>query len=296
MTEVGLCLPQLGPHVTADVVRRFCQRGEAIGFTSFWVQEHLFYPLEGKSGYAGRPGLPIPVPYQHMLASTELLTAAAAWTERALLGTSILVAGYHRPVELAQRLATIDVLSGGRLVVGLGLGWSEDEHDQMNVEFATKGARLEELVAALEACWADGEVEFHGRFFDIPRCLIQPKPIQRPRPPLISGLWGPRGQERTPRLFDGWNPAGLTVEQSGAIMAGMNAARPAGTAPMSMWYRLFLQAPTGADRPDQLLDTCVEARAAGFEHLIVDANFWPGITSPEGWLDALELMAPVVPL
>ena len=92
--------------------------------------------------------------------ATELLTAAAAWTEKPLIGTGILVGGYHRPVELAQRLAAIDILSNGRLIAGLSVGWSKDEHEQMDVEFHTRGRRMGELVDAL--------LERHaGRFTEV---------------------------------------------------------------------------------------------------------------------------------
>ena len=244
MTGVGLCLPQLGPHVTGPVVKEFCQRAEARGFTSLWVQEHLFHPHEPSSGYAGRAGNPVPPQYVSALAATELLTAAAAWTTSVTIGTSILVAGYHRPVELAQRLATIDVLSGGRLVVGLSLGWSADEHDQMDVPMDGRGARLEELIEAMLACWGPDPVEHHGTLFDIPRSDAQPKPVQQPRPQLISGLMGPIGRGRTPRLFDGWNPAGLPPEMAVEWLAPMNAERQGqGQPPLDLWYRTFTQLP-----------------------------------------------------
>ena len=143
---VGLTLPQLGDHVTRDAVRGFCQRAEALGFASLWAQEHLFFALEPSAPYAARPGMPVPEAYRSTMSPLELLTAAAAWTERVVLGTGILVGGYHRPVELAQRVATLDHLSGGRVVVGLSVGWSKDEHDQMDVEFTTRGRRMDELV------------------------------------------------------------------------------------------------------------------------------------------------------
>lgn len=294
MTGVGLCLPQLGPHVTGPVVKEFCQRAEAMGFTSLWVQEHLFYPHDGKSGYSGRDGLPIPEPYRSTLAATELLAAAAAYTSAVLIGTSILVGGYHRPVELAQRLATIDVLSGGRLVVGLGVGWSEDEHDQMDVSMDRRGARLEELVEAIEACWGPDPVRFDGERFTVPAADVRPKPVQRPRPPLISGLWGPIGLQRTARVFDGWNPAGRTPEQVVEAMTTMAALRPGGAPPLDVWFRTFLQRPFAPPIPDVMLAEIQSARALGFREVIIDANFSETITSPEAWLSLLDDLAPTL--
>lgn len=293
MTGVGLCLPQLGPHVTGPVVRDFCTKAEEMGFTSLWVQEHLFYPLEGKTGFSGRAGRPVPEPYRSVLGATELLAAAAAWTSDALLGTSILVAGYHRPVELAQRLATIDVLSGGRLVAGLGLGWSIDEHTQMDVSMERRGARLEELVVAMEACWGDDPVEHHGELFDIPVAEVRPKPVQRPRPYLMSGMWGPVGLDRTTRLFDGWNPTSLTPEQAQETVTALNSERQ-GRPPLDVWFRSFLQWPGGPAVADAMFAQVARSKELGFREVIIDANFFEGITSPEAWLDVLDLLAPAL--
>ena len=136
--QVGLSLPQLGGQVTRGVLQGFCERAEELGFRGFWVQQHLFYPRHPISGYVARPGLAIPERYRSIMAPLETLTAAAAWTSEATLGTSVLVAGYHRPVDLAQRLSTLDILSEGRLVVGFSVGWSDDEHAQMDVDPRTR--------------------------------------------------------------------------------------------------------------------------------------------------------------
>jgi alkanesulfonate monooxygenase SsuD/methylene tetrahydromethanopterin reductase-like flavin-dependent oxidoreductase (luciferase family) len=118
-----------------------------------WVQEHIFYPLHPVSGYSARPGLKVPDAYRSTLAALETLTAAAAWTTRPVVGTSILVAGLHRPVALAQQLSTIDLLSGGRLVAGFSVGWSDEEHQVMDVDPRSRGARCDELIDALVALY-----------------------------------------------------------------------------------------------------------------------------------------------
>ena len=210
MTGVGLCLPQLGPHATGPAIKDFCHAAEDRGYTSLWVQEHLFVPVDAISGYGGAPGRALPTPYQSTLAALELLAAAAAWTTTPLIGTSVIVGGYHRPVELAQSLAAVDVLSQGRLVVGLGVGWSEDEHIQMNTDVHSRGRRLDELIDALKACWGPNPVEHRGEFFSIPSCLVNPKPVQH-KLPMIGGAFSGPGLERVIDKLDGWNPAGLPV-------------------------------------------------------------------------------------
>ena len=216
---VGLTLPQLGHHVTRDAVRGFCQRAEALGFASLWAQEHLFFALEPSAPYAARPGMPVPDAYRSTMSPLELLSAAAAWTERVVLGTGILVGGYHRPVELAQRVATLDHLSGGRVVVGLSVGWSKDEHDQMDVEFTTRGRRMDELVRALRACWGPDPVQFEGEFFSIPPSIVSPNRGSQAGPPLLSGMRSPAGLRRTAEMFDVWNPASGSIEQIMATAA-----------------------------------------------------------------------------
>ncbi|MCU0259934.1 MAG: TIGR03619 family F420-dependent LLM class oxidoreductase [Ilumatobacteraceae bacterium] len=298
MTGVGLCLPQLGEGLDPGLLREFCVRAEEHGYTSLWVQDHFMWPLEPRRGYAGRPGAPIPQQYRSVLAPTELLAAVAGWTQSVRLGTSILVAGNHWPVPLAQRLATVDLLSGGRLSVGLGVGWSAEEHDAAGTDVTRRGARMDDFVPALLACWGDDPVEHHGPHFDVPASIIRPKPLQRPRPPLLSGMWSAAGLERTARLFDGWNPAGLPVDRVAELAAGMSAARPADLAPLTIHHRVFAQyphAPTPeGDVVARLADEVAAAAAHGFDDVIVEHNFWSGVADPTAWLEVPERFAPLV--
>lgn len=298
-TGVGLTLPQLGPHVTRDAVRAFCESAEALGFTSLWVQEHLFYALNPSAPYAARPGTPVPEAYKITLGATELLTAAAAWTERPLLGTGILVGGYHRPVELAQRLAAIDILSNGRLIAGLSVGWSKDEHDQMEVEFTTRGRRMDELVRALKACWGPDPVNFEGEFFSIRDALVSPKPLQQPHPPLLSGMRSGAGLKRTAALFDIWNPASGTTEQILAAVADINGMRPADAAPIGVIQRIFTEPPFVVPglaplSVEAMQATVATARANGFREVVIDTAFTTEVHSPDDWAAFPARLAPVL--
>jgi probable F420-dependent oxidoreductase len=296
---VGLTLPQLGDHVSRQAVRTFCERAEALGFTSLWVQEHLFYALEPQAPYAARPGTPVPDAYRTTLAPLELLSAAAAWTEHAVLGTGILVGGYHRPVELAQRLATLDHLSGGRVVAGLSVGWSKDEHDQMDVDFATRGRRMDELVEALLVCWGPDPVQFEGEFFSIPPSIVSPKPLQRPHPPLLSGMRSPPGLRRTAAMFDLWNPASGSVEQIVATAAQIDAMRAADRGPIQIVQRIFTEPPfrvAGLEpmTVDALCDAVRAARDAGIAHVVVDSVFSTEVSSADDWAQLPDRLAPLV--
>ena len=299
MTGVGLCLPQLGAHVTAEIIGEFARRAEDLGYSSLWVQDHFMWPLEPRRGYAGRDGAPIPPEYRSVFAPTELLAYVAGQTSSVTLGTSILVAGNHWPVPLAQRLATIDQLSRGRLVVGLGVGWNAEEHEASGTDIATRGDRLDDFVPALLACWGPDPVEHHGPFFEVAPACVQPKPHQQPRPRLVSGMWSPRGLERTVAHFDGWNPAGLPVSTVASMATDMNARRRPDQTPLEIFYRAFVQRPLGRrpDDGDHLAALVVEAeaaQAAGFAEVILEHNFWQGITSPQDWLSVPERYLEVV--
>jgi probable F420-dependent oxidoreductase len=296
---VGLTLPQLGEHVTRAALRAFCERAEALGFTSLWAQEHLFYAVEPSAPYAARPGMPVPDAYKTTWSPLELLTAAAAWTEHVRIGTGILVGGYHRPVELAQRLATLDHLSNGRLIVGLSVGWSKDEHDQMDVEFTTRGRRMNELVQALMVCWGPDPVRFDGEFFHIPDSLVSPKPRQRPHPPLLSGMRSPAGLRRTAGMFDMWNPASGSIEQIKQTAAAIDAMRPDRALPIQVVQRIFTEPPfvvAGLEpmTVEQLTDAVRAAREAGIAHVVVDSGFTTQITTPDDWAAFPDRLAPLL--
>ncbi|AWH93079.1 TIGR03619 family F420-dependent LLM class oxidoreductase [Dietzia lutea] len=292
MTPVGLSVPQLGPHVDRAVLKDFCQSAEALGYGGLWVQEHLFFPYEVASAYAGHKGRPVPEQYRSVLGATQTMAAMAAWTERPVIGSSILVAGYHRPVELAQSLATVDLLSDGRLVAGFSVGWSDEEHAQMDVDPRTRGRRCDELIDALEACWGPDPVEFHGQFFSIPRSDVDPKPVRSPRPPLLSGMLSPRGIERTIAKFDIWNPVGDPA-QNRELVDEMNTRRPRGRDPLQVYQRLFLERPGGEDEPngvDGVLRMVDRSREHRMDAVIIDASFWRGIDSPAAWARLPELL------
>lgn len=298
MTGVGLCVPQLGDGLTVELLCEFCQRAESHGYTSLWVQDHFLWPIEPRRGYAGRDGAPIPRQYRSVLAPTELLAAVATWTTDVRIGTSILVAGNHWPAQLAGRLATVDILSAGRLSVGLGVGWSAEEHAATGSDVATRGDRMDDFIPALLACWGDDPVRHDGPFFSLAPTVVRPKPHQRPRPPLLSGMWSAAGLERTRLHFDGWNPAGMAPARTKAVVDDLNARRPDGLAPLSVHHRAFAQFPLAptpdGDVVERLATEAAEAAGYGFADFIMEHNFWDGVVEPEAWLDVPELFAPVV--
>jgi probable F420-dependent oxidoreductase len=299
MVALGLALPQLGPHVDAGTVQEFATRAEALGYVRLWAQERHLVPLGPGADYAGVPGAAVPTQYQQALTPTELLAAVAAMTTTIRLATGVLVAGLHRPLELAKRLTTIDVLSGGRLDVGLGVGWSAAEHRAAGARLDERGPRVDELLDGLLAAWGPDPVQWQGTFAEIPLSLVGPKPLQSPHPPLISGMWSAPGLRRTAARYDGWNPAGMSVARVARIVEELNASRPAGRAPLTVHYRVFLEQPI--QRPGQpplsderLAEIVAQADEAGFDEVVIDASFWSEIRSPADWSALPDRFAPLI--
>jgi alkanesulfonate monooxygenase SsuD/methylene tetrahydromethanopterin reductase-like flavin-dependent oxidoreductase (luciferase family) len=216
------------------------------------------------------------------------------------VGSSILVAGLHRPVELAQRLSTIDLLSEGRLVAGFSVGWSDEEHQLMDVDPRTRGARCDELIDAVLACWGPDPVQHHGRFFTIPESQVQPKPLQTPRPRLLSGMRSPAGLRRTAEKFDIWNPASGTLEQHLELLDQLATMRPEGRAPLELYRRLFTTPPVQVAnlRTLTVAELVAEVEAArdsgAVAAVIVDPNFDPALAGDEQWATVPTVLAPLV--
>lgn len=229
--KIGIGLPQIGKHASPANIKTVAQEADRMGLESVWVLERLLRPTHPLQPYAGMD--PWPESFRTVFDPIETLTYAAAVTQRVKLGTSVVDALYHSPVTMGKRLATLDQLSGGRLIAGFGQGWSDDEFGVVNVPPKRKGSGFEEWLHALVAVWGPDPVKFEGRFYKIPETEIGPKPAQQPRPPIVVGAFSPPGLERAARSGFGLTPvafdAGMLKQmiegfRAGASQAGHNAA------------------------------------------------------------------------
>jgi probable F420-dependent oxidoreductase len=224
-----------------------------------------------------------------MLDPLETLSYLAANTSRVTLGTCIIDMLFQNPVTLARRIATLDNLSGGRFIAGLGIGWSKDEYEAAGIPFEHRGARTDEYVQALKRIWTDDVVEFKGKFYSIPASKIGPKPIQKPHPPIILGGFSPNTFSRIVKYADGWIPVvGFgPLEQVGQAINGLREnARAVGHNPSEI-HVLALSWPTLLDSPQQQKDNrmpmtgdidqiggdIAQIKAMGVEHLILGWAF-----------------------
>ena len=292
--KVGILLPQTGDLATSENILYIGKEAEKEGFDSVWVFERLLWPIKPQTPYGGVPNLPIPVEYQSVLDPLETLTYLAGNTQRISLGTSIIDILFHNPVILARRFATLDVLSGGRVIAGLGLGWSKDEYDASGIPFSHKGARADEYMQVLKRIWTDDVVEFRGQFYNIPASKIGPKPVQKPHPPILLGAYSPKAFPRIVNYADGWIPIAGSVpleQQEQAINGLREAARKANKDPSNI--RIFVLSypnvldsssqSSSSNQPrspmsgtiDQIGSDIDRFKAMGAEHIIFGYAFSP---------------------
>ena len=158
--KIGVAVPNIGPVATPEAVKTVAQKAEALGYHSLWTVERLLWPVKPKLPYPVTPDGSLPEEYKYTLDPLDTLTFAAAHTSKIKLGTSVLDMPYYNPVTLARRLSTIDILSKGRLNVGLGLGWSPDEMEATGADMKVRGARADEFIQVMKAIWTTDPAEF----------------------------------------------------------------------------------------------------------------------------------------
>jgi probable F420-dependent oxidoreductase len=204
---IGFGLPVSGAWAGPDAVARFAGRAEELGYHSLWTFQRLLVGVEQELE---------PV-YHSVLDPLVALGFAAARTSRVRLGVAVVNLPFVSPAHLAKQAATLDVLSGGRLDLGLGTGWSAAEFAATGASAARRGARTREYVAVLKALWGDGIAEFSGEFYTVPPSRMAPKPVQRPGPPILLGGSAPTALRRAGRIADGW------ISRSGADLSAIAA-------------------------------------------------------------------------
>ncbi|MDX3855433.1 TIGR03619 family F420-dependent LLM class oxidoreductase [Streptomyces sp. AK02-01A] len=239
--KLGLGLPQMKQYDIGRDVATVARAGEEAGYESLWAFERVLFPERPVQGLYNIPGMPWPDQYRSVADPLVTLALAAAATGRARLGTSVLIAPLHVPFQLARSLASLDVASGGRMIAGLGTGWSLDEYAAAGVApFEKRGAVLDELLDVCAAVWGPDPVSYRGELTTITPSEVGPKPV-RPIPVYLPAT-STRAARRLVDRADGWVPV------------AMGAARLA-----EQWRQIRdLAAERGRERP---LDACARANA-----------------------------------
>ena len=194
--KIGILLPVAGEQATRENIIQTAKLAEQEGFDSLWVFERLLWPLNPQTPYPGTPDGSLPIEYQKVFDPLETLSYVAGITNKIALGTSVIDMPFHNPVVLARRFATLDILSQGRAICGLGIGWSKDEYQACTVPFSNRGKRADEFVQVLKKIWTEDIVEFKGEYYNIPASKIGPKPIQKPHIPIYLGGFSPNTYSR----------------------------------------------------------------------------------------------------
>jgi len=257
-----------------------CRRAETAGFESVWGGEHVIipdsigskYPYTADGKIPAEPDTPIPDPLIWLA-----FAAAAAPTLR--LGTCILIVPQRNPLVLAKELATLDQLSGGRVELGLGVGWMKEEFDALGIDWARRGARNDEYIAAMRELWKGPHAEFHGEFVDFPAVTCSPRPVDGSIPILVGGD-SEAAIQRAARIADGYFPGEGDPERLSALISRVRtAAEAAGRDPDS----IEINAMFGAQMADPAAGV-EQLDAIGVGRIMIPAFFFAG---PDG-LDRLS--------
>lgn len=284
--RLGFGLPVSGSWATPANMQAIARRAEELGYASLWTFQRLLTPATGDWAPA----------YRAVHDPIVALAYVAAVTERVRLGLAIVNLPFYAPIVLSKQLTTMDVVTAGRLDVGLGLGWSREEFSAVGVPYQRRGARAEEFLRCLEAIWSEDVIRFDGEFFRVPPARVEPKPVQRPRPPLLLGGSAEPALRRVGRLADGWiSGSREDLTRIGDAIAVMrHSAREAGRDPERLRFvvrgivRLDPgpRALAGPRRPltgtaEQIRDDLVKLADRGVTEVFLDLNFDPEVGSPD---------------
>jgi probable F420-dependent oxidoreductase len=195
--KFGFVLPNYGPQATRLAIIDSALMAENYGFDSIWLTDHLALPENDASLFG------------HIYESISTMAFLAASTRTIKLGISTLVLPQRNPVEMAKSLATLDNLSGGRLIISAGIGWSKGEYQNLGYDFTNRGRRMNEAVKILRTCWrGQSNVSFHGEFYSFENMVVSPTPVQSGGPPLWIAGDSQKALKRAIALGDGWHPNG----------------------------------------------------------------------------------------
>lgn len=221
-----------GPCADPEVACRVAQAAEAAGFESLWTGEHVVLPDPQA------PPSPAP-PHFPMLHPSAVLSFLAGVTKAVKLGTGIVILPQRNPVVLAKELASVDVLSGGRLLFGLGVGYLKPEFDALGVSFEKRGARTDEYIDAMVALWSQDRPSFQGSTVSFDGVQAHPRPVQQPHPPIVVGGMSPGAFRRAVQRGNGWYGFALDLAAAERCLQGLAEAakefeRPASLGPLEV--------------------------------------------------------------
>jgi len=297
--EFGCHLPVFGPSATRANLLTFAREMERLGYESLWASDHIVVPHAISSRYPCNATGQFPLPPDAtFLEPLTALGMVAAVTERVRLGTTVLVLPHRHPVLAAKALATLDHLSGGRVILGAGVGWMREEIELLGAPFDERGAWSDEAIRVMRACWRDERTRFQGRFFAFPDVGCFPKPVRGDIPIWMGGHARP-ALRRIVALADGWHAAFPTAE---GLEAGLRELREECARQGRRFEELTItlraglalrSSPGGADRktlqgtPEEIVGDLKRYQTLGVSHVLMEASY----RDPEQMIRTFETFA-----
>jgi probable F420-dependent oxidoreductase len=222
--KLGLMFVNSGPFSSPDLLAHLAQKAEECAFESIWTVEHVVIPKDFKSPYPYSKDGKIPGGEDVAIPDPLLpLAFAAAVTKKIKLATGVVILPQRHPLYVAKELASLDVLSGGRMIFGIGSGWLKEEFEALGLDFHVRGARTDEAIRSLRVLWRDNPSNFHGKHFDFGPVMSFPKPAQKNGIPIHIGGHSPAAARRAGRLGDGFFPAVSDITKLNELFALMRS-------------------------------------------------------------------------
>ncbi len=272
--RIGIHLPQYGRVASGEAITRAARHADELGFAHVWVSDHLIHPASQS----------YPSPY--LVDPFVALTWAAAATERVGLGTSVLVAPQHNPLQLANVFASLDALSGGRVTLGIGVGWSEAEFVALGYDFTNRGRRTDEIIEVLRALWRDDPASFSGTHYAFDDIRLLPKPAHEI--PIWIGGGSDAAYRRGTSLGDGFQIIGVKPPEATTAVRRLRSERPEPEFTISLrtgWD------PLGMD-PNEIVREYHDFEDAGVQEVVCA----PWRSTLDDWLRAMDALAELIDL
>ena len=249
--NVGVSIPLPAYLVDPGLMAK---KAEELGFDSFWCAEHPFMPVKTASRFPGSADGVIPETYAHFVDPFVALARASGTTSRIKLGTGIVLVPERHPLLLAKEVATLDLFSGGRFLFGIGAGWLKEETEIMGGDFEHRWTQTRESVLAMKELWTKPEASFAGRYYTFPAVKSNPKPAQKPHPPVLLGGGAKNVLQRVAAWGDGWLPNRITPDELRQARATLDRlAKEAGRDPATLTISVHGQ-PADRDLIKRLVD------------------------------------------
>jgi probable F420-dependent oxidoreductase len=271
--DIGCHLPTQGPVATREALLTFTREAERHGMASLWVSDHVIFPRTATGSYPGGR-FPHP-PDKAYLEPVAVLAAAAVCTTHARLGASVFILGHRHPVVMAKMLTSIDALSNGRLICGVGVGWWKEEMEILGAPFHARGRQADEILRAFKELWTADNPRFEGEFFRFRDLGFAPKPVQKPHPPLWVGGDSPGAFRRVVTLGDGWHATSKTPAQLREALGRLRAVADQAKRPwesLALSLRFGLSDDVLARGHQAVIDQLCEYKRLGLGHVAIDGR------------------------